>query len=423
MRVTGIERFILNIPLRNRRVERHMHRACTHGERPPYIWRVETNNGLVGFGEGAGDDGGVARTMGRNPFDLLNEDSIGQGLQIALLDLAGKAAGIPVYRLLGEKVRDECPFSWWAIDMPPEDWVEEVKLGLQLGYMSSKLKARPWFDIFQQMDAVSEAVPRGFTFSIDFNFFLRNAATAIPLLRELEQNEHIAIFEGPIPQEDVEGNSEIQRRTTKPISLHVGVPPLSTALKENVCDGFVMYGGCVNEVRGRSAILAMANKPFWLQMPGTGIMTAFTLHLGAILSHAQWPAVTCHETWADDLLKERLEVRNGYIRVPEEPGLGVEVDEDALHRFRVELGTVTPKDQYLEKRRVLKIRWPAVPGSRQGPARCFLSEPDYQRAFSNGNLPLFTRGVTLEVVEDDESPEFNRLHGHVKSGGHEGVWE
>ncbi|TLM98946.1 enolase, partial [bacterium] len=119
--------------------------------------------------------------MGRNPFDLLNEDSIGQGLQIALLDLAGKAAGIPVYRLLGEKVRDECPFSWWAIDMPPEDWVEEVKLGLQLGYMSSKLKARPWFDIFQQMDAVSEAVPRGFTFSIDFNFFLRNAATAIPL--------------------------------------------------------------------------------------------------------------------------------------------------------------------------------------------------------------------------------------------------
>ena len=84
-------------------------------------------------------------------------------------------------------------------------------------------------------------------------------------------------------------------------------------------------------------------------------MTAFTVHLGAVLSHAQWPAITCHDLWMDDLLMERLEVQDGYIRVPEGPGLGVEVDEEAIERYRVEPGTPSPKQQYLAQRRVLRI--------------------------------------------------------------------
>jgi L-alanine-DL-glutamate epimerase-like enolase superfamily enzyme len=415
MKITHAERFVLNLPFENPRVERHMQRANTHGERVT-AWRVETDAGIVGYGEGGGDE---ARVIGKNPFELLNEDSIGGGLHTALYDIAGKAEGVPAYRLMGPKVRDFCPISWWAIDMPPEDWAEEAKTAVRLGYTSFKLKARPWQDIFAQVEAIGKVVPPGFLLDVDFNAFLLNSGNAIPILRELEKNEHVSIFEQPIPQEDVDGYKQIRQRITKSISLHFGSPPIATTIHENICDGFVL-GGSVMEARRQGTIAAMANKPFWLQMVGAGIMTAFTVHLGAVLSHARWPAITCHELWVDDLLKERLEVKDGYIRVPEAPGLGVEVDEEALERYRVDPQARTPKDEYLQKRRVLKIRWPRPEGSRagrkEGPAWCFTSESDYQRSFYSGNMPLFVRGVTLEVIEDDGSAAFTRLYERVKGG-------
>ena len=64
--------------------------------------------------------------------------------------------------------------------------------------------------------------------------------------------------------------------------------------------------------------------PLWLQLVGTGITTAFTAHLGAVLPAAQWPAITCLNTYRDDLIREPLEIRRGHMRVPEAPGLGVE---------------------------------------------------------------------------------------------------
>ena len=50
------------------------------------------------------------------------DDSLGAGLQMALFDAVGKTLGTPAYRLLGTKVREFCPLSWWAMDMPPADW-------------------------------------------------------------------------------------------------------------------------------------------------------------------------------------------------------------------------------------------------------------------------------------------------------------
>lgn len=414
MKITHVERFVLHLPFANPRVERHMQRANTHGEQVN-IWRVETDTGIVGYGDSHGGPAEITRIIGKNPFELLMDDSMGDGIQMALYDIAGKAEGVPAYRLIGGKVRDACPLSWWAIDMPPEDWAEEAKTAVQLGYTSFKVKARPWRDIFAQVEAISAVVPPAFTLDVDFNSFLLDAGNAIPILRELDRNEHVSIYESPIPQEDVDGYKQIRQRITKPISIHYGSPPIATALREEVCDGFVVGGG-VSEVRGRAIIAAMANKPFWLQMVGSGIRTAFAVHLGAVFSHARWPAITCHELWEDDLLRERLEVKDGYVRVPEKPGLGIEVDEGALERYRVEPHAKTPKEAYLQRRRVLKIRWPTSVGRKGGPAWCFTSETDYQRAFYSGSMPLFVRGVTLDVIEDDGSPAFTRLYERVKSG-------
>ena len=412
MKIKNVERLLLHLPF-SPLAERHMHRASTHGEEVT-LCRVTLDNGVVGYGETWDAHIPLDALVGKNALEVLREPSVGMGVQIALYDAIGRTEGIPVYRLIGAKVRDWCPISWWAIDMPPEDWVANAKEAVRLGYTSFKLKARPWRDIVAQVAAISEVVPPHFKLDVDFNRFLLNAGNALPVLRKVQENPNVAIFESPIPQDDVEGHRQLRGQIDRPISLHFGVPPILTVLREDVCDGFVI-GGDTETVMRQGMLAAEANKPFWLQMVGSGIMTAFTVHLGAVLSHAQWPAITCHDLWMDDLLMERLDVQDGYIRVPEGPGLGVEVDEEAIERYRVEPGTPSPKQQYLAQRRVLRIRWP---GDRTW---CFTNEAAYQESFYDGNMPLFEPGVDLEVIEDNESESFERLYDRVARGDGKGA--
>lgn len=407
LKITQVERFTVQVPFQGK--------SALHMPRKLGDWaisevcKVTTDAGLVGWGEtlpfytwGRVSDAAIQKVLSQNPFEFLWDDSLGAGLQMALWDLAGKALGVPCYRLLGTKVRDWCPIAWWVIDMPPDDWAEEAKAALQSGYTAMKLKARPWFDIFAQVDAISEVTPEHFALDVDFNAFLLNTANALPVLEELEDNERVAIFETPIPQSDVEGNKQLRRHLDKPIAHHFGQPPIMTALKEDVCDGFVLTGGA-KRLMEQAAIAAAANKPFWLQLVGTGITTAWTLHLGAVLSHAQWSAITCLNIYGDDLLTQPLTIQGGYARVPEGAGLGVEVDEEALERYRVTLPLERPKE-----RQIFAIVWD------DGRVTYYASPRDYHADFYAGNQPVTHRGVRLEVIADDGSKEFADLYERVR---------
>ena len=109
---------------------------------------------MVGFGKtiqyytwGAVSDDAIARVTNRNIADFLWDDSLGAGLRQALFDAVGKANGIPVHWLLGQKVRDRGFIGWWAIDMPGSDWVLECKDAVAAGFTAFKIRARPWFDL------------------------------------------------------------------------------------------------------------------------------------------------------------------------------------------------------------------------------------------------------------------------------------
>jgi hypothetical protein len=86
---------------------------------------------------------------------------------------------------------------------------------------------------------------------------------------------------------------------------------------------------------------------------GTGLTAAMSFHLGAVLPMAQWPAVNCLNNYADDLLVDPLRIEGGYARVPETPGLGVQVDEAALSRFRMD-----PPYELARPRLLLSVIWP-----------------------------------------------------------------
>ena len=265
-------------------------------------------------------------------------------------------------------------------------------------------------DIIEQIETVGRVVPRDYKFDVDFNGFLLTQAKAEIILQQLDEHPNVGMYESPFYlMQDLTGARILRERVRKPIVEHFR----EECLHAHCCDGFVVGGG--GDARRIGALAASFNKPFWLQIVGTGITAAYAMHLGSILSHAQLPYITCHELWKHDLLKKRLEVKDGYMAVPDGPGLGIEVDEKAIEKYRVDPADPTPTERYRQKKRILRISWPGVDKAKR--VWDFTHEAAYQQMFYKGNIPGFERGVKLEVIEDDKSAGFKKQHAKLVEQG------
>ncbi|MCY4118115.1 MAG: mandelate racemase/muconate lactonizing enzyme family protein [Caldilineaceae bacterium] len=406
-RITNVERILLVVPFVER-VRREMERANIHRWSECELIRLTTDDGTVGYGETIQNYTwsrvpDTDRVLGRSPFDCMWDDSLGAGLQMALFDAAGKLAGVPVHRLLGSKVRDWCPVSFWDHDMGPEAYAREAKVAVELGFTSIKIKTRPWHDVYETVRRISNATPDWFHIDCDWNDFLLDVSTAVPVLRELEADfPKISIWEGPIKSDDVAGNRLLREKVRTPIAHHYGGVPGAVAIQQGYCDGFVVAGGVTNVMRsGISA--ATANMPFFIQMVGTGLTTTMALHLGAVLSHAQWPAINCHELYEHNLLSERIPVVGGFAQTPEAPGLGITLDEEALSAYRVD-----EADFSLPRR---LIRYSRLNGVRiYFPDSSWSQDSSMWNYWRTANQQVYERGVRTEYLDDDGSPEFADLY-------------
>src|SRR2546422_391100 len=91
--------------------------------------------------------------------------------------------------------------------------------------------------------------------------------------------------------------------------MHYGSPPIMTALREDVCDGFVIGGGA-NRGRGDATVAATGDKPFFLELGGTGITATLSLHFASVLANARWPQVDCHRIYTHQMIKQPIGVEN-----------------------------------------------------------------------------------------------------------------
>lgn len=427
MKVVDIQRMVVRVPFTPRQ------QKIT--AREVYHWnilelcRVETDTGHVGWGEtvihytwARVSDQAVERVKGKSPALMMNDDSLGAGLQMALFDVVGKILGVPVYELLGTKVRDWVPISWWSIDAPPKDWAAEAKDAVAAGYTSFKLKPRPWFDIVAQVDAISKVVPPHFKLDLDPNQTWQNAATAIPIIKKLEKYPIVAMYESPIPQNDILGNRQIRRATSRPVAMHFGNPPYITCVREEVVDGFVICAG-KSAVIKQGILSAEAQMPFWLQLVGNGLTTTWAAHLGAVLSHATWPTITCVNLYSHQLLKKPIEVVGGYHQVPQGPGLGVEVDEKAIKKFQV------------PEKEIKKFRDQGLPYNAPDPRiiNCVVypgnscvymaSTSQGYGYFGAGHGPAYAEGVRMEPWPDDGSKEWAALYARAQQHPVRARWQ
>ena len=412
LRVKDVERITLRVPFTER--VRRWNALLVWQWQIVEIIHVTTDDGSIGYGEtlphytwGKVSDEAIERVRGCNPAELLGDDSLGAGLQMAIYDVVGKALEVPVHRLFNlSKVRDWCPVAWWNTKMSPEDLAGEAQDAVRDGYIFHKFKTRPWFDVYEQVEAISAVTPPHYRLDMDWNGMLMNVGTAVPVMQRLDQYERVSIYEGPINQADVEGQRELRRKVAKPIALHFGSPPFHTAVREAVCDGFVIGGG-VSAVLRQGQLAGEFEKPFWLQMVGVGLVTALSAHLGAVLPFAQWPTITCMNNYTDELLNEPLTICGGYLQVPDGPGLGVEVNEDALKKYAMEEPYRLPGERH-----ILSVVW------QGGRVVHFANMKDHcwPHFRQRGNDPAQEPGVTLEIWDDDGSKQWTDLHTRLQQG-------
>jgi L-alanine-DL-glutamate epimerase-like enolase superfamily enzyme len=371
------------------------------------IIRVTSEDGTVGYGEtlphytwGVVPDEAIERVRGRNPVDFLGDDSLGAGLQMALYDLVGKALEVPVHRLFNlPQVRDWCPIAWWNTKMGPEDLAGEAQDAVKQGYIFHKFKARPWIDVYEQVEAVSKVTPPHYRLDLDWNSMLLNVGNATPVLQKLDTYERVSIYEGRFLRTMSRGCVNCGARSPTPSpSTSANRPSRPRCVNQSATASSSAAAWSVScaTARWRPSL----SKPFWLQLVGVGLVTALSAHLGAVLRFAQWPTITCLNNYSDSLLTEPLTIRGGYLQVPDGPGLGVTVDESALERYRME-----PPYKLPDPRHILSVKWPG------GRVVHFANIWDHAWPhFMAGNDPAQEPGVQIEIWDDDGSPEWAELY-------------
>lgn len=357
MKITQIEQIPVEVPYMER-VRDHLQKGWNFGNRatddeleanrseherlwressPPTvetsIYRVHTDEGLVGIGEGAGIAEEKSQTyLGRSPFEFIMDDSAGP-LQIAFYDLMGQAVELPMARMFGPS-QPTAPIAYWSQCFPPEAMQEEVKIALEGGFCVHKFKRRAHTDVVEQVQAIAEVAPENYELTIDANTTFGTVERTLSFGRRLKEYPQVKCLESPIVQDDVEGYLRIKKELGIPLAIHFGSPDPTISLPSPAYDYYVVGGWRAGILRCAN-IASAANKPFWLQMGFTGVSAVFMVHLAAAMPNASLSHVSLYILLEHSLLAEPLDIRDGQAKVPERSGLGIVLDMDAVERYRV----------------------------------------------------------------------------------------
>ena len=297
------------------------------------IYVVHTDNGLVGLGESGSPESQevIDGYIGTNPFDWVG-DEISLGLGTAMYDLMGQYAGVPVYKLFGQKYRSWVPVGSWTVSTHPHLMAETVEQYAAQEYTWLKYHLSPFENVMDQTEAMQAVAPEGF--KIHYDFTMHGTDDHMPeLLAKLEEYPIAGCFEDPLPGEDIEGYIELRKRSRLPVVLHHFPMGATYEVLMKPADIYMLGHSRIGDAIRRAGLFAADNSPFMLQNVGGTITRTMTTHMMAAFPTATFHFFADTETWQDDVVQERLEPINGFLRVPEKPGLGLTLDRDALERL------------------------------------------------------------------------------------------
>jgi muconate cycloisomerase len=322
---------------------------------PTVILRVHTDAGLIGLGEAHRGIGEAAvrawepYLIGHDVEEFILQDlpmqgfnapePIYDGFEMAFYDLAGKARGVPACQLFGGAFRDRVPVSWCSGRMTPEDAAATATTAVQQGYRVLKMKATVDDSLTERLKAIQEAVGEALVVNVDPNQRFYQPYHLFEIARELKEAgiRNVECFESPFNQRNLDWYRLARQKLDVPIALHLGpLAEVFEAVKHEACDWLNLGGSMINFFKC-SAVAEAAGLPVWHGSGvGLGISEASYVHVCAATRNCTLTSdIVGERLRVDDLIVEPLVFERGQVLVPRGPGLGVELDLDAVERFRV----------------------------------------------------------------------------------------
>lgn len=338
--------------------------------------RVTTDDGLIGYGECLAryqprvwsdlvNDVLGPQVVGEDPFDVeriwnhlyrsfgsFSGHSRGilleaiSGIDIALWDLMGKVAGLPVHKLLGSFGRTEIAAYASSVLVQDVDSMVESAVGMvDRGFTWLKVKiGRPVEKEREVLTAIRTTVGDDVTIVVDANGAYRfaEAAAVARLLEAL----NVAWFEEPVRTEDRRGYAKLRRATDVPLAAgegeftRYGMHELLETNAIDVIQPDVARSGGITETRKLWTLASLYGARYAPHVGGSGaICAAASVHLAA--AAPEFLTYECSvnpNPLRDELVLEPVghgsAIADGALPVPDRPGLGIEIDERVVERYR-----------------------------------------------------------------------------------------
>jgi glucarate dehydratase len=359
-RIARIESWPVNVPLE---AEYEMAPGVVGGIHRTIV-RVTTDDGVVGLGETpspadaellrgevgqslVGESCDQVRTrLGEGPLPAPAHRGDGRvviekpltGVEIALWDIAAREASAPMYELLGGLQRDEVPFSeYFAYRTSRERTPLEVAafcahMAEEHGstVFEGKVAVRPIDEDVRLVREVRAAIGADAALRLDANMGWR-LETAERALAAFEPFD-VANVEEPVAS--FEAMAELRRATSIPFSAHT--PDVERAAELGAPDTIVIGLGPCGGIGGTRRFIAACERAevgFWFYSGDLGIATAAYLHIAAATPYLDRPSQSLLRWTTEDVIAGGpFSPEHGVVQVPSGPGLGVELDEQALER-------------------------------------------------------------------------------------------
>src|SRR5947209_10311335 len=328
--------------------------------------RVESADGMVGWGEApsaptmTGDTlrGLVAavrdhlaplligKKMSGDHRALLQRSLVGNSgahsaIEMALLDLTGRAAGKRLIDLVARPLRQRVSPMWLLGNATVEADIAEAqaKRAEGINFFKLKIGVKPIAEEIKAAHAIRKALPDA-TLCTDANCGLTLAAAR--RYAERTRDAELAFIEQPLPVGDLAGLKALARATKTPIgmdeSIHstADIQAVRRAGAKGVSLKLIKLGG----FREAFAVARLCKKlglkiNVAAKIAESSIGTAAAVHLGCAVPNVDWGVSLTNMYLAGDIVKAPIALKHGSVSLPEGTGLGVEVDESAVARFRV----------------------------------------------------------------------------------------
>ncbi|MCA9026683.1 MAG: mandelate racemase/muconate lactonizing enzyme family protein [Planctomycetaceae bacterium] len=363
MKITQVDAFVIDVPQKHATFP-YQSRYLATSTTGALLIRLETDNGLVGWGESPqilsfygqpalsagvveslrsillGKDAGAIEALYAEGW--VDHVRVQSAVEMAMWDILGKACGQPLYRLLGGPVRKQIELAC-CMGIQPYDRAGEIaRAFVEQGFTTLKTKAgRSPEEDLEMVRGIRDAVGDRLKLRIDPNTGYPPEVT-LQLAKDLEPY-NLEYFEQPMPDENIVDSARIRTQTSTPLALNESVTTLAHVreiLKLNAADYLLpdtYQCGGILAVKRIIDVAASADVPCVFHCSHDfGLKTAAMLHVAASSPNMPLANDCTYYGLESDILKVPHRITRGTMPVPETPGLGVEVDMELVSKYLVQ---------------------------------------------------------------------------------------